>query len=133
MNINNKLIILLLLFFITISSFMYLQTLQKNKKNEFKNYEKTANEITVIKELKKYYGEKKNNKRKIYNIISIYTNKTLSKKETKTTFEFRINKLSHKQLDKLNNDIINSGVKVMKLTLKRTTPHLAELYCKVMF
>jgi len=133
MNPNNKLIILIVLVVLTISSFIYLQTLNSNVDEKFRLYEKTSNEIAIITKLKSHYGTKKINKRKIYNIIDKYGDKTISKKENKTSLEFTISKLNYKELDTLNKEILNSGVKVIKLTINKIDANIGKLSCKVMF
>ena len=133
MSINNKLVVLAILIVITLGSFIYLQKLQETQHSTFKAYEKTSNEIEIITKLKNYYGEPKKNKRKIYNIIAKYKKNTLSKKETKKTLEFTISKLKHKELDALNKQILNSGLRIVKLTINKKTSNTGELFCKVMF
>ena len=133
MNINNKLIILLTFGIISICTFIYLQKLKTNVLEQSSLYEKTSNEISVIKQLKTYYGDKKSNKRKIYNIINRYTAKTLTRKEDKNSLEFTISKLNHKELDNLNKSILNSGIKVLKFKIKKLNKNSAELFCKVAF
>ncbi|BFU78360.1 hypothetical protein ALC152_15750 [Arcobacter sp. 15-2] len=133
LNTNTKFIALALLVVLTISSMLYIQTLKETVHQNYKNYEKTANEITIIKQLKEYYGDKKSNKRKIYNILNNYKSKTVSKKEDKASIEFTISKLNYKELDSLNSELLSSGVKVVKLSVKRVDAHTGELFCKVMF
>jgi len=133
LNTNTKFIALALLVVLTISSMLYIQTLKETVDQNYKNYEKTANEITIIKQLKEYYGDKKSNKRKIYNILNNYKSKTVSKKEDKASIEFTISKLNYKELDSLNSELLSSGVKVVKLSVKRVDAHTGELFCKVMF
>jgi len=133
LNTNTKFITLALLVVLTISSMLYIQTLKETVQQNYKNYEKTANEITIIKQLKEYYGDKKSNKRKIYNILNNYKSKTVSKKEDKASIEFTISKLNYKELDSLNSELLSSGVKVVKLSVKRVDAHTGELFCKVMF
>lgn len=133
LNTNTKFIVLALLVVLTISSMLYIQTLKETVQQNYKNYEKTANEITVIKQLKEYYGDKKSNKRKIYNILNNYKSKTVSKKEDKASIEFTISKLNYKELDSLNSELLSSGVKVVKLSVKRVDAHTGELFCKVSF
>jgi len=133
LNTNTKFIALALLVVLTISSMLYIQTLKETVQQNYKNYEKTANEITIIKQLKEYYGDKKSNKRKIYNILNNYKSKTVSKKEDKASIEFTISKLNYKELDSLNSELLSSGVKVVKLSVKRVDAHTGELFCKVMF
>jgi len=133
LNTNTKFIALALLVVLTISSMLYIQTLKETVQQNYKNYEKTANEITIIKQLKEYYGDKKSNKRKIYNILNNYKSKTVSKKEDKASIEFTISKLNYKELDSLNSELLSSGVKVVKLSVKRVDAHTGELSCKVMF
>jgi len=133
LNTNTKFIALALLVVLTISSMLYIQTLKETVDQNYKNYEKTANEITIIKQLKEYYGDTKSNKRKIYNILNNYKSKTVSKKEDKASIEFTISKLNYKELDSLNSELLSSGVKVVKLSVKRVDAHTGELFCKVMF
>ncbi|MGB5867097.1 MAG: hypothetical protein WBG69_04390 [Arcobacteraceae bacterium] len=133
MNTNNKLLILLTLFIVTIVSLFYVDSSNKDVKEQFYLYEKTANEIAIIKNLKEYYGDKKSNKRKINNTISKYSSKIANKKEDKNSLEFTVNKLSHKELDSLNKEILNSGVKVIKLNIRKIDANSGELFCKVMF
>lgn len=133
LNTNTKFIALALLVVLTISTMFYIQTLKETVQQNYKNYEKTANEITVIKQLKEYYGDKKSNKRKVYNILNNYKSKTVSKKEDKASIEFTISKLNYKELDSLNSELLSSGVKVVKLSVKRVDAHTGELFCKVSF
>ena len=133
MNINNKLIILLTFGIISICTFIYLQKLKTNVLEQSSLYEKTSNEISVIKQLKTYYGDKKSNKREIYNIINKYTAKTLTRKEDKNNLEFTISKLNYKELDNINKSILNSGIKVLKFKIKKLNKNSAELFCKVAF
>lgn len=133
MNTNNKLIVLLAIVILIVTTFIYLKTLKSNVLEQQALYEKTANEILIIKKLKTYYGDKKSNKRKIFNIINIYKKKILTKKEDKNSLEFTVSKLNHKELDALNKSILNSGIKVLKLKIKKLNKNSAELFCKVSF
>lgn len=133
MNTNTKLIILAGVAIATLGSLIYLQNIKQNVKKSYSSYEKVANEIAIIKQLKNYYGDKKSNKRKIYTIIDRYKANTLSKNEDKTSLEFTIGKLKDTNLNSLTKDILNSGVKIVKFNIKRVDAHSGELFCKVMF
>ena len=133
MNVNNKLIILLTIVILIVTAFIYLKTLKSNVLEQHALYEKTASEILIIKKLKTYYGDKKSNKRKIFNIINKYEKKILTKKEDKSSLEFTVTKLNYKELDALNKTILNSGIKVLKLKIKKLNKNSAELFCKVTF
>lgn len=133
MNTNIRILILLALSVISISMFIYNQMLKNSVSEQFVLYEKTANEIAIIKKLKTYYGDKKSNKRKIYNIIGKYKEKIVTKKEDKSSLEFTISKLNEKELSGLNKTILNSGVKILKLKIKKLNRNSGELYCKVVF
>jgi type II secretory pathway pseudopilin PulG len=130
---NKKLIILLVLAILSIVSFLYLQNIQVNQLQSFKSYEKTANEIAIIKQLKEYYGDKKSNTRKINNIIDKYKSKIVNKKEDKNSLEFTATKLNHTELDDINQMLLNSGVKIVKINIKRVDPQTGEFFCKVIF
>jgi len=132
-NTNNKLIILAGVAIATLGSLIYLQSIKQNVKQSYSSYEKVANEIAIIKQLKNYYGDKKSNKRKIYTIIDRYKTNTLSKNEDKTSLEFTIGKLKDTTLDTLTKDILNSGVKIVKFNIKRVDANKGELFCKVIF
>ena len=133
LNANTKFIILAVLIVSAFSASLYVEGIKSDIKQSYKLYEKTANEINIITQLKNYYGDKKTNQRKIENITNNYKSKITNKKEDKNSIEFTISKLNYKELDSLNSELLSSGVKVVKLSIKRIDAHTGELFCKVLF
>ena len=98
-----------------------------------KSFHKLNSELHIIKNIKSYYGEPKQNKRKLTRIISSYGKNVVFQKEDKNSIEFRVSNLNNKKLNSLIKSISNGGFKVLNIEVLRTSSNKAEFSCKVLF
>ena len=130
---NFKVIILLVLFIVSVVMSLYVKDSTESADENRLSYHKLSKELNIIKQIDSYYGKKTQNKRKINSIISKYNNQMVYKKENKKSIEFKISKLNDKKLNKLNKEILNTGLKISRLKIKRLNSHISEFSCKVIF
>ena len=133
MNTNYKVIILIGLFLGSIAMSVFLKSSTKSVDENRLSYHKLSKELHVIKQIDSFYGKKTQNKAKIFSIINKYNNNVIYKKEDKKSIEFKISKINDKMLNKLNKEIINAGLKITMLKIKRLDAHMSEFSCKVVF
>jgi len=133
MNINYKIIILSCLLIGLLSVGVYLKTSINKLHEKRDSYHKISKELHIIKQIDSYYGEKRKNKGKVNSIIGKYSNRIVYKKANKKSIEFKISKLNNKTLDKLNKEILNAGLKISMLKIRRINNQFSEFSCKVVF
>ena len=133
MSLNVKIGILGVLLLLIVSSVFVFLTSIDELENSKKSFHKLENELNVIKTLQEYYGEDKNNKKKLLIITQAHKDKILSIKENKESIEFTMQNLNDDTLNGLLKNIVDKGLKIAKMKIIRTDGHKAQLNLKVIF